>query len=218
MRTRFKSRCLLPVLFGALLIAGACSDDDDTAADSDTAATDTSSADTSSEATTDPPDPAVPTTEDVPIGTQEDLREALAASIASGAGGGTYDEPTTECLVTAIVDGIGYDRLIELGVRPGNVEQIDPILGMSEDEKTAYIDALGTCTSLRDLATQSLGFAPPLDQCIDQTIPDEETARAVLIYLLVNADTTTAPTGVVGEVYDQLEICQSELLEGAVGD
>jgi hypothetical protein len=216
MSTRLKSRWLLPVLFGAILIAGACSGDDDDAADSDDGATtDTSAADTSSEGTAAAP---VPTTKELPIGTEEDLREALAASIASG--DATYDAATTECLVTAIVDGIGYDRLIELGVRPGNVEQIDPILNMSDEEKIAYIDALGTCTSLRELAVQSLGFAPPLDQCIDQTIPDEETARAVLTYLLVDAanDAAAPPTGVVGAVYDSLEVCQSELLEGAVGD
>ncbi len=214
MRTHTTTRWLVPVLFGALLLIGACSDDGDSAPDTG----DTGTTGTTAEATTGPPDPPVATTEELPIGTEDELREALKASIASGADGSTYDEPTTECLVTAIIDGIGYDRLIELGVRPGNVEQVDPILTMTDDEKAAYIDALGSCTSLRDLAILSLGFAPPLDQCIDQTIPDEETARAVLLFLLVSPDSTAPPTGVVGEVYDSLEVCQSELLDGALGD
>ncbi len=176
----------------------------------------TETADTSAEATTGPPDPPVATTEELPIGTEDELRQALAASIASG--GATYDESTTECLVSAIIDGIGYDRLIELGVRPGNVDDVDPILDMTDAEREAYVDALGSCTSLRDLAIASLGFAPPLDQCIDRTIPDEETARALLLYLLSSPDTSPPPSGVVGEVYDSLEICQSELLDGAAGD
>ncbi len=218
MRTSCKRRWGLPLLFGALLLVGACSgDDDDTAAvPEDTGGA--GATDTSDAATTGPPDPPVATTEDLPIGTEEDLREALAASIGSGAGGGVYDEATTECLVTAIVDGIGYDRLIELGVRPGNVDQADPIRGMDDDEKAVYVDVLGSCTSLRELAIQSLGFAPPLDQCIDQSIPDEATARAVVLFLLSADERTEPPTGVVGEVYDSLEICQSELIDGAPGD
>lgn len=221
MRIRSKRRWLLPVLFGALLLV-ACSDDDDNTADEsiteDTGAIDTGVSDPSAEEPNGPPDPSVASTAELPIGTEEDLREALAASIASGAGAGAYDEPTTECLVTAIIDGIGYERLIELGVRPGNVDDIDPVLAMTDDEREAYIDALGSCTSLRDLAIQSLGFAPPLDQCIEQSIPDEQTARAVLLFLISSPDTTAPPSGVVGEVYDSLEICQSELLDGALGD
>ncbi len=216
MDTRSKRRWLLPVVFGSLLLLGACSDDGDSPEAADTEAAGTETADTSAEATTGAPDPPVATTEELPIGTEDELRQALAASIASG--GAAYDEPTIECLVAAIIDGIGYDRLIELGVRPGNVDDVDPIIEMTDAEREAYVDALGSCTALRDLAIQSLGFAPPLDQCIDRTIPDEETARALILYLLSSPDTTAPPTGVVGQVYDSLEICQSELLDGAAGD
>lgn len=100
----------------------------------------------------------------------------------------------------SIIGSVGYDRLIELGVRPGNVDQIDPIVTMTDEEKAAYVDGLGTCTSLRDLVVQSLGVAPPLDQCIDDAIPDEATARVVLISLLAGNDTGEPPTGEVAEV------------------
>ena len=118
----------------------------------------------------------------------------------------------------SIIGSVGYDRLIELGVRPGNVDQIDPIVTMTDEEKAAYVDGLGTCTSLRDLVVQSLGVAPPLDQCIDDAIPDEATARVVLISLLAGNDTGEPPTGEVAEVFDSLEVCQSELVEGPPGD
>ena len=215
MRTRSKRRLLLTAVFAAILLLGACSDDDGTDGDADTGAVES---DPSESSTTGPTDPAVSTTEELPIGTEEDLREALAASIASGEAGGIYDEATAECLVSGIIDGIGYDRLIELGVRPGNVDDVDPVLDMTNAEREVYIDALAACTSLRDLAIQSLGFAPPLDQCADRTIPDEETARALLLYLISSPDPSEPPSGVVGQVYDSLEICQSELLDGAVGD
>lgn len=204
---------LLTLLLAVLLLAGACSDDNE--GDSSADPSETSAADGSSNP---PAVPVAPTTEDLPIGTEEDLRAALAESIASGTGDTTFDEATTECLVDSIVGTIGYDRLIELGVRPGNVETIDPVLTMTEEEKVAYVDALGTCTSLRDLAVASLGFTPPLDQCIDEAIPDEARARAILIYLLANDDSGAPPTGEVGEAFDSLEVCRSELLEGPAGD
>ena len=206
------TRRVLALLLAVLLVAGACSDDGDSSADS----ADTSAADESSDPSTSPSVPAVATTEELPIGTEEDLRAALAESIASGPDT-TFDEATTACLVDSILASIGYDRLIELGVRPGNVENIDPVLAMTDEEKAAYVDALGTCTSLRDLAVTSLGFAPPLDQCIDDAIPDEAAARAILLYLLVDND-GAPPTGEVGEVFDSLEVCRSELLEGPAGD
>jgi hypothetical protein len=207
------SRRPLALLLAVLLVAGACSDDGDSSADS----ADTGAANESSDQSTSPSVPAVATNEELPIGTEEDLRAALAESIASGPGDATFDEATTECLVDSILAGIGYDRLIELGVRPGNVENIDPVLAMTDEEKAAYVDALGMCTSLRDLAVMSLGFAPPLDQCTDDVIPDEAAARAILLYLLAGND-GTPPTGEVGEVFDSLEVCRSELLEGPAGD
>ena len=202
---------LLTLLVLVVLVAAACSDDGDDSAEPD-------GSDTTQETREEPAVPSVPTTDELPIGTEEDLKAALAESIAPVGGDTEFDEATTACLVDSILESVGYDRWIELGVRPGNVATVDPLSGMTEEEKIAYIDALAACTSLRDLAVATLGFAPPLDQCIDDAIPDEAAARAILIYLLASDDTGAPPTGQVGEAFDSLEVCRSELLEGPAGD
>jgi hypothetical protein len=217
MRTISTGSRLFTLLVAMLFVAAACSDDGDSSSDSDGSA-DTGVAEEVADGSTTTSAPVVPTTEDLPIGTEEDLRAALAESIASGSGDTTFDEATTQCLVDSIVGGIGYDRLIELGVRPGNVENVDPVLTMSEEEKAAYVDALGACTSLRELVVMTLGFTPPLDQCIDDAIPDDATAGVILLFLLNSTGSTEPPTPQVGEVFDSLEVCRSELLEGPVGD
>ncbi len=196
------SRSFITVFMAfALLGATACSDDSGS-----------ESSETSEPPVSDPAVPGVTSPDDLPIGTEEDLRAAMTESISSPTGTTPFDDATTECLVDAIIDSIGYDRLIELGVRPGNVSDAQPLSGMSDAEKRAYLDAVAQCTSLRDLVIASFGLDPPFDECVEEAIPDEEVARAILLYTLEQNDPTAVPTGPVGDVFETLQSCQAELV------
>jgi hypothetical protein len=73
-------------------------------------------------------------------GTSGLLVDSIAASLAEG---GTLDDDQAHCLAQEIVDTIGFDRLMELGLEGGNFEDADP--AVQQEMAAAVLDAATAC-------------------------------------------------------------------------
>jgi hypothetical protein len=134
---------LVLVLIGGIAFVLLGSDDDKD--DTDTAGGTT----TTTTAGTDTTDPAVTTTEppvDTTLGGGTGGDSAIVDAIAEGilqGSGGVLNQEEADCMAQAMVDEIGVDRLIELGLEAD--ETTDPLDVLTEDEQNAVYTAMAGC-------------------------------------------------------------------------
>lgn len=127
------------------------------------------------------------------------LVSALATELASD------DAPFTpeiaECASEKIIQGIGVERIAELGVTADNVPD-SSTLDFTDGEIDTVVDALGDCGDLSDLMAESLveDGAIPADtaECFGNEISDDVMKDAFRITL---RDPSAEPSGEFFEAF-----------------
>jgi hypothetical protein len=131
------------VLIGGIAFVLLGSDDDkgdDTDTAGGTTTTTTAGTDTTEPVvTTEPP---VDTTAGGSTGGDSAIVGAIAEGILQGSGG-VLNQEEADCMAQAMVDEIGVDRLIELGLQAD--ESTDPLDVLTEDEQNAVYGAMANC-------------------------------------------------------------------------
>jgi ethanolamine utilization microcompartment shell protein EutS len=166
------------VVVVALLGGAACGGGDDAADDSD--------AGDSTAGTTQP---------DAGEGDDAAVDSPLVAAIADsimvdvdGGDGPVADRAEAECWASGIVDGVGEDRLTELGVTAESAGQIGD-LGFTESEIATVVDSLFGCSDIRqtfvDQFTGELGQEAAA--CVGDAI-DEELVKDLLAASIAGQD------------------------------
>jgi hypothetical protein len=138
---------LVLVLIGgiAFVLLGKDDDGDDTATGETT--TTTAGGDPTTTAST--PDTTDPS-DDGGEGSNDAIVGAIAQGILEGSGG-VLNEEEANCMAGAMVDEIGVDRLIELGLE-ANDGSSDPLDVLTTEEQDAVFDAMLNCVDAGTLA------------------------------------------------------------------
>jgi hypothetical protein len=124
------------VLIGGIVFVLAGSDDD-----GDDTATDGQEETTTTAGGSDPTDP----TTTAPDGGGEGgaLVDAMAEGILQSSGG-VLDEAEAQCMAQAMIDEVGVDRLIELGLEASD-GSTDPLESLTSEEQDAVYEAMFDC-------------------------------------------------------------------------
>jgi hypothetical protein len=113
-------------------------------------------------------------------GENGELVDAMAAQLTEGDDVPVSDEEA-ECIASDIVDGIGAERLEELGVTAesvsddsaGDITELD----FSEDEVTVLVDSIDGCADLKAIFAESMsadGTVSSEDaECLVDELPDD---------------------------------------------
>lgn len=107
-------------------------------------------------------------------------------------------EPLTEdearCVVTSMVDGLGVDRLEELGITPETFGDDDGAPfpeDLSEGEATIVVDGFEDCLDLGALFADSMAADDTIDQetkdCLADAF-DDETVRRIFMVMLTEGE------------------------------
>jgi hypothetical protein len=137
---------LVLVLIGGIAFVLLGKDDDD-GGDTATGETTTTTAGgdpgTTAPETTDPPD-------DGGDGSNDAIVDAIGQGILEGSGG-VLNEEEANCMAAAMVDEIGVDRLVELGLEASDGSS-DPLDVLTTDEQDAVFNAMLGCVDAGTLA------------------------------------------------------------------
>jgi hypothetical protein len=128
---------------GFVLLGGDDKDDTET---SDPTTTTAPGSDTTDPVVT--TEPSVDTTEGTGLGGDSAIVDAIAEGILQGSGGVLNDEEAT-CMAQAMVDEIGVDRLIELGLEAN--ESTDPLDVLTTEEQDTVYTAMAGCVDAETL-------------------------------------------------------------------
>lgn len=181
MRRTIATRRAISVVGALALMVAACGgDDDDAATDTRAPATEAEQA----PAGTEPDAAPAPTTGSRAPGTgapERNLAAALADDILNDGSPMTDDPAEARCVADAIVDGVGEERLRELGMTPDDVGDMDDY-DFTEGEFNTIVDALFGCVDVRATLATSLGAGLPPEQtdCIAGAL-DEDTLRGIIV-------------------------------------
>jgi hypothetical protein len=141
---------LVLVLVGGILFVLLGKDDDDGETATDDTTTTTAGTDTTEgtdSTTTAPPDDGGDDG-----GSSDAIVGALAEGILQGSGG-VLDQGEAECMAQAMIDEIGVERLIELGLEANEGgAAADPLDVLSSEEQDAVYDAMITCVDASTIA------------------------------------------------------------------
>jgi hypothetical protein len=77
------------------------------------------------------------------LGANDGIVSAIAEGIVQGSGG-AVDQEGAECMAQAMIDEIGIERLIELGLEAGD-GTADPLEVLTSDEQDAVYNAMQNC-------------------------------------------------------------------------
>jgi len=166
---------LLGIIFAALLFAASCSDSETSTVKSDDE--ESSEVDTDKDEDLSEEDEESKATEDPDVNNSSSdmsLAEALAADLESS--GGPDFGVDTSCVGETVVEGIGKDRLNELGIIADDVSAMDTA-DFTAAESQVIVGALTTCGDSRELMEQALtstGLPTETISCMLDALSDEQ--------------------------------------------
>ena len=157
-------RLLIAALFGAVVLAGCGDSDDGDATPLEDSADDDSGDDG-----------------DDGGGSDDPLVQAIATWMSADDDLPPFDDEEAECVAVGVVDGIGADRLEELGVTEETLSSEEDIefggLDMTDDEVTVVIDSMEDCADLDALLAEALAedgtFSTEEAECLVDELPDD---------------------------------------------
>lgn len=189
-----------------VLAATACGGDDEAAGDASATAEAAEAADTAAD------DAAVATTAaaEEPAATEAppgggSLAAALADNMMEDSAAGDSPVATreeAECWANGIVDGIGEDRLTELGVTPESVGELED-LALTDDEVSTVVDSLFDCADVKQAFADSFAadFGAEAASCIAEGL-DEDLVKQALSASIAGDD--SQPSAEFLEAFTQL--------------
>ena len=140
-------------------------------------------ADGAADSAADAGEEAAATTVAADEGASGSLVDALAAEMWAEAEDG--DSPITsedeaQCWASGVVDGIGEDRLTELGLTPDNIVQVDQ-LALTDDEVGIVVDSLFSCADVKTAFVDQFAadFGQEGAECVAEAM-DEDLVKEAL--------------------------------------
>ena len=164
-----------------VLAATACGGDDEAAGDASATAEADAAAETADDA-------ASATTAEEPAATEApsgggSLAAALADNMMEDSAAGNSPIATreeAECWASGIVDGVGEDRLNELGVTPESVGELED-LALTDEEVSTVVDSLFDCADVKQAFADQFAadFGAEAASCIAEGL-DEDLVKQAL--------------------------------------
>ncbi len=126
--------------------------------------------------------------DDVSAGADTEIGQALTEEFMADGDSPFSSEEDARCMSGKIVDGIGEDRLEELGMTADNVPDIDAI-DFTEGELDTVIDSLFDCVDVQaELAKEfESDFGEEGAQCVAENL-DEDLVRDLMSASFVDAE------------------------------
>ena len=121
-----------------------------------------------------------------------------------------------ECAATAIVDGVGADRLSELGYRPGVSGASLNDIELSDDERIAVADAVEECVDMVEaVAAMFYGdgrIAPTVATCLADGLGEAEQLRPFVVAVVFGTavDPFADDSALATAMLEQSAVCVPE--------
>jgi hypothetical protein len=196
--TRWAAAAVLVAILGAAACSGDDSDDGVALEDSDSARTtgsDTSEADTTEPETSD----------------AEPTKEEVAAALGQGATG--VSDEDAMCLGLAIVDAVGFERLVNAGAFDASTDVNLSDLGITlDDAQTAtLLDGLHQCGDLRVMFKSALSadgtMSPEAASCVIDGLDDASFDRLLVLSISGGEAALDADPDLTGAMQDAVLTC-----------
>lgn len=175
-------RLIAVVIVGLVLLVGCAGAEESPASEEGQPVATTTSLDEAAAETGEPPVP-------VPVGGVDDLEELRKVLVADSRAGG-YGPAQDRCIVDAVLDTLGVDRLAEIGVTVESPEFVGQQYRLTDEENEAVLDAMGGC----DLRSRwrAAYLEERTEACVlGRITPDEEWAAVEYDLTGVSADALT---------------------------
>ena len=131
------------------------------------------------------------------------------------------DAPMTEddsrCMATAMVQGIGVDRLEEMGITPESFSEDGdlPEGAVSEADAEAMVAEISTCIDLQDLFlagfTEDESLSPETIECLTEQFDEDLVTRLMVTLLSEGEDALSADTGAGADLMEAYLACPDAL-------
>jgi hypothetical protein len=118
--------------------------------------------------------------------------EAMESFDAEAASPLTEDDG--RCIVTAMVDAVGVERLEEVDVSPASFTEGDFPTAFTEGEAEAIVDGIGGCVDLRALFLRSMNEDPALSDQSKECLAgefDEALVDQLFVSMMTEVETPT---------------------------